>query len=197
MLDFENIKWNDQGLIPAILQDHLTGQVLMLGYMDKQALEKTVETKDAWFFSRSRNELWHKGETSGNYQRVLDMCLDCDNDTLLLQVEPMGHTCHLDRASCFGEGSEPVLEKLKNTLAKRYEERPEKSYTTYLFTEGIDKILKKVGEESAEVIIGAKNNDPVETSNESADLLYHLMVMFENQKISYKDVMKVLKERMK
>lgn len=195
--DPAKVSFDEQGLVPAILQDYLTGQVLMLGYMNKEALDKTLENGDAWFYSRKRKQLWYKGETSGNYQEVVDMTLDCDSDAILIQVNPLGNTCHLDRPSCFGEKSEPVLERLKMVLAKRYEDRPENSYTTYLFGKGIDKILKKVGEESAEVIIAAKNAERTPLAEEVADLTYHLMVMITSLGYDYKDVLKVLKERMK
>lgn len=196
-INIDQITWGEQGLLPVILQHYLTGKVLMVAYMNKEALEKTLATKVAWFWSRSRRSLWQKGETSGNVQRVIDLYLDCDQDTLLLKVNPQGPACHLGTESCFGPASEPLLEQLKQVLAQRNQERPEKSYTTYLFTQGLDKILKKVGEESAEVIIAAKNNDPQELAQEAADLLYHLMVLFEASGVAYEQVWEVLQERMK
>jgi len=194
-LELSAIKWNSEGLIPAILQDHLTGQVLMLAYMNEEAFKKTLETKEAWFWSRSRQELWHKGGTSGNIQQVVNMALDCDRDTLLLQVKPQGPACHLGTESCFGQGSKLILDNLTKTIEQRFVERPEKSYTTYLFDQGIDKILKKVGEETAEVIIAAKNENKQEIAQEAADLLYHLLVLFREQELDYKKILEVLAER--
>jgi len=193
--DCAELKWNEAGLIPAILQDSLSGQVLMLGYMNREALELTLKKKEAVFWSRSRACIWHKGETSGNVQRVESIHLDCDADTLLVKVRPAGPTCHTGDISCFGEGSELLLDRLGGIIAQRKEKRPAGSYTTYLFDKGIDKILKKVGEESAEVIIAAKNEPLKELAEESADLLYHLFVLLEERNISYKEVFEVLKER--
>lgn len=197
MLDPKKVEFDNNGLVPAILQDYLTGQVLMLGYMNDEALKKTLETGDVWFYSRKKKQLWYKGETSGNYQEVISMALDCDNDAILIQVNPLGNTCHLDQPSCFGDKSETVLEKLKNILLARYEERPEHSYTTYLFGKGIDKILKKVGEETAEVLVAAKNGERQQLAEEVADLTYHIMVLLISQGYDYKDAIKVLRERMK
>ena len=197
MLDPKKVVFDKDGLVPAILQDYLSGQVLMLGYMNEEALLKTLETNDVWFFSRKKQKLWYNGETSGNYQEVISMALDCDKDAILIQVNPLGNTCHLDRQSCFGDPSETVLEKLKNILVARYEERPEHSYTTYLFGKGIDKILKKVGEETAEVLVAAKNGERAPLAEEIADLTYHLMVLLISQGYDYKDAIKVLRERMK
>lgn len=195
ILNIESIKWNERGLLPAILQDYLTGKVLMLGYMNKEALEKTCETKEAWFYSRSRQKLWHKGETSGNIQKVIELGLDCDNDTLLVKVDPKGPTCHLGTDSCFGKTSNLILDELTETIDGRYKDRPEGSYTTYLFTKGIDKILKKVGEESAEVIIASKNTDLSELHLEASDLIYHLFVLFREKDTNYREILKVLQER--
>lgn len=197
IFDPAKVVFDKDGLVPAILQDYLSGQVLMLGYMNKEALDKTIQDGDAWFYSRKRQELWHKGATSGNYQEVIEMALDCDCDSILLKVKPLGNTCHLDRPSCFGDKSEPTLEMLKNTLTERYEKRPENSYSTYLFTQGIDKILKKVGEESTEVIIAAKNGERTPLAEEVADLTYHLMILMVNLGYDYRDAIKVLQERMK
>lgn len=197
MLDPKKVTFDSEGLVPAILQDYLSGQVLMLGYMNEEALVKTMETGDVWFYSRKRKKLWYKGETSGNYQEVMSMALDCDSDSILVQVNSLGNTCHLDLPSCFGDKSEPVLEKLRNILVARYEDRPEHSYTTYLFGKGTDKILKKVGEEAAEVIVAAKNGDRAPLAEEIADLTYHLMVLLISQGYDYKDAIKVLRERMK
>jgi len=194
-LMISKIKWNQDNLLPAVIQDYLTGQVLMVAYMNEEALEKTIETGETWFWSRSRQELWHKGATSGNTQKVLNLSLDCDNDTLLVEVEPQGPACHLGTKSCFNQGSELFLDNLRGIIHKRYEERPEGSYTTYLFEKGLDKILKKVGEEAAEVIIAAKNPDKKELVQESADLFYHLLVLLEEQKVDFQEVLNVLKAR--
>jgi len=194
-LAIEKVKWNQDNLLPAVLQDYLTGQVLMVAYMNKEALEKTIETGEAWFWSRSRQELWHKGATSGNIQKVLKLSLDCDNDTLLVLVDPEGPACHLGTKSCFNEGSQLFLDNLRRIIHERYEERPEGSYTTYLFDKGLDKILKKVGEEASEVIIAAKNPDKKELAQEAADLLYHLLVLLEERQIDLEEVLNVLKER--
>ncbi|SMB88096.1 phosphoribosyl-ATP pyrophosphatase /phosphoribosyl-AMP cyclohydrolase [Desulfonispora thiosulfatigenes DSM 11270] len=189
------VKFDENGLIPAILQNYLTGKVLMLGYMNEESLNKTIETREVWFYSRSRQELWHKGATSGNIHKVVDISFDCDQDAVLVGVNPMGPTCHLGIQSCFGEKSTLFLEELAETIEQRYNERPENSYTTYLFEKGIDKILKKVGEEASEVIIAAKNDDKEELHLETADLFYHLFVLFREKGTSFEEVLKVLKER--
>ncbi|NLT94321.1 MAG: bifunctional phosphoribosyl-AMP cyclohydrolase/phosphoribosyl-ATP diphosphatase HisIE [Clostridia bacterium] len=189
------INWNTEGLIPAVIQDYLTGQVLMVAYMDEEALQRTVETGETWFWSRSRKELWHKGSTSGNIQKVINVGLDCDRDTLLIEVEPRGPACHLGTDSCFNEDSSTFLDSLQRVIKERKQERPEGSYTAYLFERGLDKILKKVGEEAAEVIIAAKNPDPKELIRESADLLYHLLVLLEERQIAFRDVLGELKDR--
>ncbi|NLW25380.1 MAG: bifunctional phosphoribosyl-AMP cyclohydrolase/phosphoribosyl-ATP diphosphatase HisIE [Clostridia bacterium] len=194
-LNIEEIKWNNDNLLPVIVQDYLTGKVLMLAYMNKESLTKTIQTKETWFFSRSRQSLWHKGETSGNIQKVVSWGLDCDRDTLLLQVKPTGPSCHLGRESCFEEGSETLIEELSKVIRKRAEERPAGSYTTYLFTEGLDKILKKVGEEAAEVIIAAKNKNPEEIASEMADLIYHLLVLLTEREMHLRQVLQVLVKR--
>lgn len=194
-LAINEIKWNQEKLLPVVVQDYLTGQVLMLAYMNQEALVKTLETGETWFWSRSRQELWHKGATSGNTQKVLNLSLDCDQDTLLAQVDPQGPACHLGTESCFNEGSDLFLDNLRKIIHTRYEERPEGSYTTYLFDQGLDKILKKVGEEAAEVIIAAKNPTKKELAQESADLLYHLFVLFRERQMDFREVLNVLKER--
>lgn len=184
----------ENGLVPAILQDANNGQVLMLGYMNKEALEKTLEDKVAWFFSRSKNRLWKKGETSENYQRLIDIKLDCDQDTLLLLVNPEGPTCHLGSQSCFGDDYFN-LEILEKTVADKIANPQEGSYTKYLIDEGLDKILKKNGEEMTEVIIAAKNNDTEELIAETSDLFYHLLVLIQAQGISLEEVKGKLAER--
>jgi phosphoribosyl-ATP pyrophosphohydrolase/phosphoribosyl-AMP cyclohydrolase len=209
-----NIRFDEKGLVPTIIQDANTREVLTLAYMNKESLLKTLETKETWFYSRTRQELWHKGETSGHTQRVLEMKYDCDQDALLVQVDPNGPACHKGTKSCFndiiGENSidsnerdsgksnsddSHILTVLEKLIAKREEERPEGAYTTYLFEEGVDKILKKVGEEASEVIIAAKNRDKEELKWESADLLYHLMVLLREQKLPFQEVLNVLLER--
>jgi len=204
-----------EGLIPAIIQDACTKEVLMMAYMNREALERTLASGETWFYSRSRGRLWHKGETSGYVQKVVEIRYDCDNDTLLVLVEAAGPACHTGHNTCFyrnlqGEETEPllfepdevygagsgmILNELQEVIRSRYEERPEGSYTAYLFNQGIDKILKKVGEESAEVIIAAKNSDKGELVYEISDLIYHLMVLMTEKNISLADVFKELRGR--
>ncbi|MED4833160.1 bifunctional phosphoribosyl-AMP cyclohydrolase/phosphoribosyl-ATP diphosphatase HisIE, partial [Geobacillus stearothermophilus] len=168
-----DIRFDEKGLVPAIVQDAQSKEVLTLAYMNKESLEKTIETGETWFYSRSRQELWHKGATSGNVQRVVDIRYDCDADALLVLIEPAGPACHTGAYSCFsrsldGAARAPqadrfaILNELEQIIAKRDADRPEGSYTTYLFEKGVDKILKKVGEEAAEVFIAAKNRSPDE-----------------------------------
>ncbi|MGX9708288.1 phosphoribosyl-ATP pyrophosphatase /phosphoribosyl-AMP cyclohydrolase [Laceyella tengchongensis] len=194
------LKFGADGLIPAIVQDGLTKQVLTLAYMNRESLDKTLETGETWFFSRSRQALWHKGATSGHTQKVIAVSSDCDQDALLVQVEPHGPACHTGSVSCFGgEADKPepelILAQLETVIAKRQLERPEGSYTTYLFDKGIDKILKKVGEEAAEVIIAAKNEGQAELRYEAADLLYHLLVLLREKDLPFGDVLAELRER--
>ncbi|MDA3128717.1 bifunctional phosphoribosyl-AMP cyclohydrolase/phosphoribosyl-ATP diphosphatase HisIE [Aliibacillus thermotolerans] len=205
-MKIEEIQFDEKGLVPAIVQDAVSKEVLTLAYMNKESLEKTLETKETWFYSRSRQQLWHKGETSGNTQRVTEIRYDCDQDALIVKVIPTGPACHKGDYSCFshvlfGEAGNPkenrfaIINQLENTIAEREQEMPEGAYTTYLFREGVDKILKKVGEEASEVIIAAKNRDPEELKWESADLLYHLLVLLREQKLPLDEVMNVLEER--
>lgn len=192
------IRYNDQGLVPAILQEQATGKVLMMAWMNPEALEKTVESGEAWFWSRSRQELWHKGGTSGNVQKVSSIGLDCDGDTLLIQVTPQGPACHTGSWSCF-ENSDAldsqILAQLYERILDRQRVMPEGAYTTYLFTKGVDKILKKVGEEASEVIIAAKNRNPQELVAETADLVYHMMVLLAEQGVSPQAVAEELNRR--
>ena len=180
-LKFDELKFDGKGLIPAIVQDARTREVLTLAYMNRESLARTVETQQTWFWSRSRNELWHKGETSGNTQRVVDLVADCDNDAIVVLVEPAGPACHTGARSCFDVNQTDDLGRLLTQLyaliEERERDRPDDSYTTYLFEQGIDKILKKVGEESAETIIAAKNEDKGLFVNEVSDLIYHLIVL--------------------
>ena len=198
------IKFNENGLVPAIVQDARTKDVLTLAYMNEQSLNLTVETKQTWFWSRSRQELWNKGATSGNTQKVVELKYDCDQDAVLVLVEPNGSACHTGEETCFHEvvfkdertkEDSNMLFLLEKLISQRKEDMPEGSYTTYLFEKGVDKILKKVGEEAAEVIIAAKNNDPEELKWETADLLFHLLVLLNQQNVPLQDVLDVLEER--
>lgn len=200
----DDLQFDQAGLIPAIVQDETTGTVLMMAWMNEEALEKTVETEEAWFYSRSRKELWHKGATSGNIQAVTSVLYDCDGDTLLLLVNPAGPACHTGAESCFYrtfDGSPLPKATMLNVLESLVKERKtnpvEGSYTNYLFDKGIDKILKKVGEENAEVIIASKNEDRGEIVYETADLLYHLTVLLAERDISWEEIMLELKKRHK
>lgn len=206
-MNIETIQFDDKGLVPAIVQDAASKEVLTLAYMNQESLKKSIETRETWFYSRSRQELWHKGETSGNTQKIQDIRYDCDQDALLVLVTPEGPACHKGTYTCFSssldnqEGavnetdSVAILSELERIIAQREVERPEGAYTTYLFEKGVDKILKKVGEESAEVIIAAKNRDREELTNEAADLLYHLFVLLREQKVSFSEVTDILKDR--
>lgn len=194
-IDIPDLTFNEDGLIPAIVQDAATGKVLMLAYMNQEALEQTITTKETWFFSRSSQALWNKGATSGNKQQVREISYDCDQDTLLVQVNPLGPACHTGEQSCFSHtiyeeetASREVVHELAANIKSRRREPVEGAYTTYLFREGIDKILKKVGEETSEVIIGAKNEDNEELTWEIADLTYHTLVLMELAGVSIQDI---------
>ncbi|MFN0123847.1 MAG: bifunctional phosphoribosyl-AMP cyclohydrolase/phosphoribosyl-ATP diphosphatase HisIE [Blastocatellia bacterium] len=237
------LNFNEQGLIPAIVQHAETGAVLMMAWMNEESLRKTMETGETWFWSRSRGQLWHKGGTSGHTQRVLDIRLDCDNDTLLVHVDPSGPACHTGAADCFFTTLDrtpaltpgvvhaadpmitaPVAGQIEQTrpglslpglslvdmpamelgillqdlfllIQERRESRPENSYTTYLFDKGLDKILKKVGEEAAETIVAAKNEGTRELTSEITDLLYHLLVLMVERGVSLRDIMAELGKR--
>lgn len=200
MKQADELRFNEDGLIPAIVQDAASKEVLTLAYMNKESYEKTLETKETWFYSRSRQALWHKGETSGNTQAVKGIRYDCDQDALLVLVEPSGPACHTGSYSCFTkEQTEEqaadrfgIMNELERVIAERQAEMPEGAYTTYLFREGVDKILKKVGEEASEVIIAAKNRDHEELKWEAADLLYHLLVLLREQSLPLDDVLDVI-----
>lgn len=200
-LDRTKLRYNEQGLIPVIVQDATSKEVLMLAYMNEESLNKTIETGETWFYSRSRQKLWHKGETSGNWQKVVSIAYDCDQDSLLVQVIPQGPACHQGTYTCFQETDSTtpdrfsILNRLEQRIAKRDMERPEGAYTTYLFKEGLDKILKKVGEESTEVIIAAKNQSTAELRYETADLLYHLLVLLRESGLSLDEVLEELEHR--
>jgi phosphoribosyl-ATP pyrophosphohydrolase/phosphoribosyl-AMP cyclohydrolase len=200
MINFDEIRFDERGLIPAIVQDASTREVLTLAYMNRESLARTLETKQTWFWSRSRNELWHKGETSGNTQQVINVALDCDRDAIVILVNPSGPACHTGAVSCFDTWTQqpalgPLLDGLYELIQSRERERPASSYTTYLFEEGLDKILKKVGEESAETIIAAKNDDDARLTAEAADLLYHLLVLLVARGVSLADIAQELAAR--
>ncbi|WP_010630439.1 bifunctional phosphoribosyl-AMP cyclohydrolase/phosphoribosyl-ATP diphosphatase HisIE [Sporolactobacillus vineae] len=207
-MNVADVKFDEKGLVPAVIQDAQSKEILMVAYMNKESLEKSLETGETWFFSRSRQKLWHKGETSGNTQKIIDWALDCDADTLLLKVNPAGPACHTGTYSCFRDeksdkqeavqsGSDRfgILAELEHVIAKREAERPEGTYTTYLFNEGIDKILKKIGEETSEVIIAAKNRSAEELEWEVSDVIYHTLVMLREQNVGFDRVLHVLEKR--
>lgn len=175
-------------LIPAIVRDARTGAVLTLAYMNDESLAKTRETGETWFWSRSRNELWHKGATSGNTQRVVHIAEDCDRDALVVTVEPRGPACHNGTTSCFPDVPPLMLERLTRVLRDRHEHRPDGSYSTYLFNEGRDKILKKIGEEATEVVIAAKGEDQGRIVSEIADLVFHLSVLMVDAGVEWQEV---------
>lgn len=189
-------------LIPAIVQDYKTKQVLMLAYVNEEAYQKMLETKQTYFYSRSRNELWHKGETSGHFQHVKGMYLDCDQDTLLIYVEQIGAACHTGSYSCFFNeimeyDAVDIFTSLEELIQHRKEHPVEKSYTNYLLDQGVDKICKKVGEEASETIIAAKNNDKEELIGEVSDVFYHIFVLMNQQGIHLQDIQDKLKARHK
>ena len=234
------LKFDRDGLIPTIVQDRVTGEVLMLAYMNGESLERTIQSGETWFWSRSRGELWHKGATSGHTQKVVDIRLDCDDDTLLVRVDPQGPACHTGERTCFFRNANatgdhvvkpdantaeldiaftrntPAIEKLQGQVSlvnvpamelgiqlqdlfklvqERKDQRPPNSYTSYLFNSGLDKILKKIGEESAETIIAAKNEGTKELASEITDLLYHLLVLMVEREVSLRDIVEELSKR--
>lgn len=210
----DSIRWNDCGLVPTVVQDSETKDVLMVAYMNRESLLLSCQTGETVFWSRSRQELWHKGATSGNTQQIVSMSLDCDQDTLLVQVRPKGPACHTGSCTCFDNcfdmgqkaGVLPtanvaategfsVLSALENLLVQRQLERPEGSYTTYLFEKGLDKILKKIGEEATEVVIAAKNRNKAEMVGEIGDLLFHLLVLLREKNVELADVFDELELR--
>jgi len=200
-IQVDKLKYDEHGLLPAIVQDADSREVLTLAYMNAESLARTIETKETWFWSRSRNELWHKGATSGNTQQVVDLIHDCDSDALVVLVKPSGPACHTGARSCFGDSEVAVrslgglLDQLYELVQERDKTRPENSYTTYLFNEGLDKILKKVGEESAETIIAAKNEGTEPLVAEMSDLLYHLIVLLVARGVSLEQVREELSKR--
>ncbi len=202
MLNIDELKFDEKGLIPAIVKDAISGRVLTLAYMNRESLEISMKKGLTCFFSRSRQELWLKGETSENYQHIVSITADCDNDALLVSVEPDGPACHTGSFSCFEKplyASEELhdfsLDALMKLIEGRKLDKKEGSYTTYLFEKGLDKILKKIGEESTEVIIAAKAEDKAETVYEIADLAYHVMVLMVEAGISLEDIHRELASR--
>ena len=203
------LKFDADGLIPAIVQDASTRQVLTVAFMSRETVKLSLTRGETWFWSRSRQEIWHKGETSGNTQKIVEMHLDCDGDALLVLVHPSGPACHTGAQSCFYQrlfSAVPVeerpfgrfpetVDRLVKTIKDRRKHRPEGSYTSYLFTQGRDKILKKIGEESAETIIAAKNRSRTELTAESADLFYHLLVLLANEEVEFEEVLGELDRR--
>ncbi|MFC7064097.1 bifunctional phosphoribosyl-AMP cyclohydrolase/phosphoribosyl-ATP diphosphatase HisIE [Halobacillus seohaensis] len=205
-MNIDEVVFDEKGLVPAIVQDARSKSVLTLAYMNKESLKMTLEKRETVFYSRSREELWHKGATSGNTQTVESLHYDCDQDAILVQVVPEGPACHKGDYSCFGESliktGEPVTEKpyeildeLRQVLSERKTTLPEGSYTSQLFQEGVDRIAKKIGEEAGEVIIAAKNDDKEELAMESADLLFHLLLLITDRGVSFDQVLSVLESR--
>ena len=192
-----NFKKGD-GLVPAIIQDNSTLQVLMVGYMNEEAYEQTVREGKVTFFSRSKNRLWTKGETSGNFLIVKEITTDCDNDALLVKVDPEGPVCHTGRFSCFGEEvSKGFVYRLENIISERIEGNAEGSYTNKLFKKGINKVAQKVGEEAVELVIEAKDDNIGLFKNEAADLLYHFLILLKTKNVAFEDVEEVLRDRHK
>ncbi|MCL8006180.1 bifunctional phosphoribosyl-AMP cyclohydrolase/phosphoribosyl-ATP diphosphatase HisIE [Gelidibacter japonicus] len=196
-----NLKFNSEGLIPAIIQDAMTKNVLMLGYMDEEAFKKTQETKKVTFYSRSKQRLWTKGEESGNFLKLVSIKVDCDNDTLLIQAHPVGPTCHKGSDTCWDEENSSnfgYISKLEQTiLERRNNSKPEDSYVASLFAKGINKLAQKVGEEAVEVVIEAKDDNDDLFLNESADLLFHYLMLLQAKGFKLEDVETVLKNREK
>ena len=194
-IDFEKMN----GLVPAIIQDNTTRNVLMLGYMNREAYEKTLATGKVTFWSRSRNCLWTKGETSGNFLNLVDIKVDCDNDTLLVRVNPSGPACHLGTDTCWGETNDAnpllFLTELQDFINKRHEERPEGSYTTSLFKDGLNRMAQKVGEEALEAVIEATNGTNDRLIYEASYMFYHLIVLLTSKGLRIEDIAKELKER--
>ncbi len=194
-----NFNKNPDGLVPAIIQDAITKNVLMLGYMNEEALQKTRETQKVTFYSRSKQRLWTKGEESGNFLKLVDLKVDCDHDTLLISVHPLGPTCHTGTDTCWGENNDQTfgfLSKLEEIITSRQENKEdEKSYVASLFRKGINKIAQKVGEEAVETVIEAKDDNDELFLNESADLLFHLLILLKAKGFGLRDVVSVLEKR--
>ncbi|MFC0342885.1 bifunctional phosphoribosyl-AMP cyclohydrolase/phosphoribosyl-ATP diphosphatase HisIE [Epilithonimonas hispanica] len=186
------------GLVPVIIQDYLNLKVLMLGYMNQDAFDKTLQEKRVTFFSRSKNRLWTKGETSGNFLELIDWKLDCDNDTILIKAKPLGPTCHKGTTTCFAEETDKgFLYELQQTISDKIDNNDENSYTNSLFKSGINKVAQKVGEEAVELVIEAKDNNDELFLNEAADLLYHYLILLKAKGFTIEDVEKILKSRSK
>lgn len=204
-MNLDEIKFDAQGLIPVIVQDADTGEVLTLAYMSRDSLQKSLATGETWFYSRSRQQLWHKGETSGNTQRIVTMTLDCDRDALLVKVKPAGPACHTGQRTCFhnrlhGEAPQPTslgaaLSDLFAVIQERQRDMPENSYTAQLLTKGIAKIAQKVGEEGVEVVIAALHESNNRLTEEMGDLLYHVLVLMAAKEVTPAEVAQVLESR--
>jgi phosphoribosyl-AMP cyclohydrolase / phosphoribosyl-ATP pyrophosphohydrolase len=200
-VEIDKLKFDEQGLIPAVVQDASTREVLTLAYMNVESIARTMETKETWFWSRSRGELWHKGEASGNTQSVVEIILDCDGDAIVVLVNPAGPACHTGDTSCFHNPNPAeaniglLLDRLYRVVEDRQQSRPPNSYTTYLFNEGLDKILKKVGEEATETIVAAKNESTEPLVAEASDLLYHLIVLLVARGVSLEQIRLELSNR--
>lgn len=189
---------NNTGLVPVIIQDYLNLKVLMLGYMNQEAFDKTLQEKRVTFFSRSKNRLWTKGETSENFLELIDWKLDCDNDTILIKAKPLGPTCHKGTTTCFAEENDKgFLYELQQTISDKIDNNDENSYTNSLFKSGINKVAQKVGEEAVELIIETKDNNDELFLNEAADLIYHYLILLKTKGFSIEDVEKILKSRSK
>ena len=184
------------GLVPVIIQDYLNLKVLMLGYMNQEAFDKTLQEKRVTFFSRSKNRLWTKGESSGNFLELMDWKLDCDNDTILIKAKPLGPTCHKGTTTCFAEETDKgFLYELQQTISDKIDNNDENSYTNELYKRGINKVAQKVGEEAVELVIEAKDNNDELFLNEAADLLYHYLILLKAKGFTLEDVEKILKSR--
>lgn len=197
MIDITTIKYNQEGLIPAIIQNKQTKDVLMLGYMNEESLKQTLSTKKATFYSRSKQRLWVKGETSGNFLNVESISNDCDQDALLVQVRPEGPCCHKGTTTCWGDVDKNIFNYLEETIAQRLESNDPNSYVASLAAKGINKVAQKVGEEAVEVVIEAKDNNEELFLNETADLLFHILVLVQFKGYSLSDVENVLEKRRK
>jgi len=206
MSEAEKVRFDENGLVPVVAQDAATGDVLTLAYANREAVKKTLSSGEAYYYSRSRNELWRKGATSGNTQRVVEVRLDCDSDALLYRVDPKGPACHTGEKTCFftvlsdetGEGGREIgfgemVEHLVGTIAERHRDMPEESYTAELLGRGTERVAQKVGEEAVEVVISALRNDRL--AEETADLVYHLLVLLEERGVGIGEVAKVLHDR--
>jgi len=189
---------NNTGFVPVIIQDYLSMKVLMLGYMNQEAFDKTLQEKKVTFFSRSKNRLWTKGETSGNFLELIDWKLDCDSDTILIKAKPLGPTCHNGTMTCFAEETDKgFLYELQQTISDKIDNNDENSYTNELYKKGINKVAQKVGEEAVELVIEAKDNDDNLFLNEASDLLYHYLILLKVKGFAIEDVEKILKSRSK